>query len=409
MVGGSETEMPGPPIGVRLAQWRARRRVSAAQLADRCGLSVGQLVELESGRDWVDRRGLLVRAADVLRVDPGDLTGQPYPPADEPQVMVASFAHRVRRGLGQLKARPEAEPDLPVDDLAVGVARARAADAAGDELALAAALPELIAGAQALVTDAPPVEGGRAQRLQTQAVLLSSGLLLGSGLLRRLGYLDLAWMLVHGAERRVGTSLGIVVEQVRLLLACGHPEEALTRAARSAETAGQDRPHEDDEHELDDEADLAGLVTIAQAMAGSPETAARVLDAAERRARSGTGLAAVTAVAAARIATAVESGAVDEVPGLLQAVDLDALTPAARADLLVTAAGAAARQGRLRDAAARLVEADRLAPLRVRLDPFARDLMAVLPARTDDPDVARTLRALADRAGLPTRAWHAVR
>jgi hypothetical protein len=219
-------------------------------------------------------------------------------------------------------------------------------------------------------------------------------LLLGAGVLRRLGYRDLAWMLVHRAERQVGARSGIVVEQVRLLLACGRPDEALAWVTRPIETAG--RVH-GDEDELDDEAERAALVAIAHAMAGRPGTASQALDAAERRTSAGTGLAAV---AAARITTAVESGVVDEVPGLLDAVDLAALTPAARADLLVTTACAAARRGEVGDAAARLSEADRLAPLRVRLDPFARDLLAVLPARTEDGDVARTLGALADRAGL---------
>jgi hypothetical protein len=395
MIGGSDIEMPGRPIGFRMAVWRARRGLGVAEVAGPCGLSVERLVDLESGRDWVERRGLLVRAADVLRVDPGELTGQPYPPADEPQAMVTGFAYRIRRVLGQVTAHPEDAFPAPVDELAIRTAQASAADAAGDEVALATVLPELIARAEAGTADGQPVEGDRAQRLRAQ------GLLLGAGVLRRLGYLDLAWMLVHRAERQVGAYFGIVVEQVRLLLACGRPEEALVWVTRPTEAARQDRPHEDDEHELDDKAELAALVAIAHAIAGRPGTATEALDTATRRARSGTGLATL---AAARIATAVESGAVDDVPSLLDDVDLDALTPALRADLLVATAGAAARRGAVGDAATRLAEADRLAPLRVRLDPFARDLLAVLPSHTEDPDVARTLHALADRAGLAQRA-----
>ena len=171
---------------------------------------------------------------------------------------------------------------------------------------------------------------------------------------------------------------------------------------RPTEAARQDRPQEDDDdHELDDEAELAALAAIAHAIAGRPGTAAQALDTATHRARSGTGLATL---AAARVATAVESGAVNDVPSLLDDVDLASLRPAARADLLVVAAGAAARRGAVGDAATRLAEADRMAPLRVRLDPFARDLLAVLPSRSEDPDVARTLRALADLAGLAQRA-----
>jgi transcriptional regulator with XRE-family HTH domain len=390
MLGGSNSETSGRPIGVRLAGWRARRGLDVAEVAVRCGLSVGQLVDLESGRDWVDRRGLLGRAADALRADPGELTGQPYSPVDDLQATVTGFAYRIRRLLGQVTADPEDTFPASVDELAIRMARASAADADGDEVALVTALPELITRAEAAVTDGPPGDRDRARRLRVQ------GLLLGAGVSRRLGHRDLAWMLVHGAERQVGARRGIVVEQVRLLLACGRPEEAVAWAAHPIEAAGQGRVPEEDDG-LDDAAELAALVAIAHAMAGRPGTAERTLAEAERRARSGIGLAAV---AAARIVTAVESGVVEEVPGLLDAVDLAALTPAARADLLVTAAGAAARRGEAGEAAAGLAEADRLAPLRVRLDPFARDLLAVLPARTDDPDVARTLGALADRAGL---------
>ena len=221
MVGGSDIEMPGRPIGVRLAVWRARRGLGVAEVAGRCGLSVEQLVDLESGRDWVERRGLLDRAADVLQVDPGELTGQPYPPADELQAAVTGFAYRIRRVLGHVTAHKEDTFPASVDELAIRMAQASAADAAGDEVALATVLPELITRAEAGTADGQPVEGGGAQHLRAQ------GLLLGAGVLRRLGYRDLAWVLMHRAERQVGARMGIAVEQVRLLLACGRPEEAL--------------------------------------------------------------------------------------------------------------------------------------------------------------------------------------
>jgi transcriptional regulator with XRE-family HTH domain len=401
MAGGSDTELPGRPIGVRLAAWRACRGLGVAELADHCGLSLDRLVDLESGRDWVDRHGLLTRAAGILRVDPGDLTGQPYLPADKSQATVTGFAYRARRGLGQATGDPVGMSSASVDELAVRMAQASEAAASGDELALATALPELIAGGEAVVAGSLPAERDRTRRLLRQALLL------GAGLLRRLGYRDLAWILVHRAEREAGPGMGIAVEQVRLLLACGHPEEALTCATQATHAATRDRPHDDDaEHDLDAEAELAALAALAHAVAGRPGNAARALDAAEHRARSGTARATL---AAARTVTAVESGAVDEVPHLLDAIDLAALPPASRADLLVVAAGAAARRGGVGDAAAQLVEADRLAPLRVRRDPFARDLLAVLPARTDEPDAIRALRTLAEGAGLPLPGQRPVR
>lgn len=395
MLGGSDIEMAGQPIGVRLAEWRARRGLGVAEVADRCGLSVDRMVDLESGRDWVDRRGLLAKAADVLRIDPANLTGQPYPPADERQAAVAGVAFRVRRILGQVTPQPASAFPVTVDDLAVRVTRAAGMAASCDEFALALALPDLIARGEATVTaafpEAPPGDRGRAERLRDE------GLLLGAGLLRRLGHRDLAWVLLRRAKREPGPGLTVVVEEVRLLLACGRPEAALAHAARPIEVPGRHGPRPDTEHHLDVEQDLAVLVAFAHAMADRPETATRVLDATEYRA---TTPAARAALAAARTVTAVESGEVDEVPDLLHAVDQAALPPATRADLLVAVAGAAARRGEVWEAAARLTEADELTPLRVRLDPFARDLLTVLPSCTDDRDTARTLQALATRAGL---------
>ncbi|MDQ1286514.1 MAG: hypothetical protein QG622_79, partial [Actinomycetota bacterium] len=89
------------PIGIRLAVWRARRGIDAGEVADRCGLSLRQLMGLESGQDWTDRYGLLTRAADALRVDPGFLTGQPYPPSNASQALVTGVTHRIRRLVGR--------------------------------------------------------------------------------------------------------------------------------------------------------------------------------------------------------------------------------------------------------------------------------------------------------------------
>jgi transcriptional regulator with XRE-family HTH domain len=399
MLGGSDIQMASQPIGLRLAGWRARRGLSVPEVAERCGLRADRLVDLESGRDWVDRHGLIAKAADVLRVDPSSLTGQPYPPADERQAAVMGVALRVRRVLGQVTPQPASAFPVTVDDLAVRVTQAAGMAASGDEFALALALPDLIARGEAAAASpgAPPGDRGRAERLWGE------GLLLGAGLLRRLGYRDLAWVLLHKAKREPGPGLAIVVEEVRLLLACGRPDAALAHAARPTDVHGRYGPRPDTDHHPDAERDaaverdLAVLVAFAHAMADRPETATRVLDAAEHTA---TTPVARAALAAARTVTAVESGEVDEVPDRLHAVDLASLPPAARADLLVAAAGAAARRGQIGEAAARLTEADRLAPLRVRLDPFARDLLTVLPSRTDDQDTAGTLRALATRVGL---------
>ena len=58
------------------------------------------------------------------------------------------------------------------------------------------------------------------------------------------------------------------------------------------------------------------------------------------------------------------------------------------------------RRGDILAAAGLLEDAEHSAPLRIRLDPYARELLAVLPHRTTDAAVAGRLREAAARAGL---------
>lgn len=395
MLGGSDFEASGSPIGPRMAGWRSRRGLGRADLADRCGLTAEHLADLESGRDWVDRRGLLGKAAAILRVGPGDLTGQPYPPVGEQQAVVAGFPFRVRRVLGQLTWRPEKTSPATVDDLAIRTEGAVDAAGAGNEFVLAEMVPGLIAASGAVIAGASPGERGRAERLQHE------GLLLATGLLRRLGYRDLAWVALRRARQASRTGVSAVIEEARLWLDCGRAEEALVSMDRSGTAPGRFGVRggvlQQDFDSEETDAELSALAALAHAVVGRPEAATRLLDEAESRVR---GRDALAVLSSARIMVAVESGALDQVAGLLQTMDPSPLPAASRVSWMVASAGALARRGEVRAAVALLAEADRAAPLLVHLDPFARDLLAVLPSRTVDRDLRDTLRTLAARAGL---------
>ena len=64
-------------------------------------------------------------------------------------------------------------------------------------------------------------------------------------------------------------------------------------------------------------------------------------------------------------------------------------------------AASAARAGDFARAADELMAAEATAPLRFRLDPFARELLVALPARLADHERAEHVRAAACRTGLP--------
>ncbi|MFJ8475722.1 helix-turn-helix domain-containing protein [Kitasatospora sp. NPDC094011] len=364
----------GSPIGIRLARWRACRQLSIAELGTRAQIPADRIAVLESGRDWVDRRGELAALTAALRLDPTDLTGQPYPPADDDHAMVRAIAFQLRR---QLAETPPAPSNGSVEELNDRTASALAAEAAGDEHALALTLPGLIRLGDAVAAGASATERQRAVELRAR------GHITAAGLLRRLGYKDLAWILLHRARPGVPESVMVLVEEVRLLIDLGLPEFALARAER-AEAAGSDP-------------ELPLLAALAHAAAGRREEADELLHQAARRAVDPRTQSAVTA---ARIAVAAEAGAADEVIEHAHSAELNGLEAAGRATAMVTAASAYARLGAPEKATACLADAEALAQLRLRLDPFARELLAVLLTRTNNSAAAETVRQIAARAGM---------
>ncbi|MFF4179873.1 DNA-binding protein [Streptomyces sp. NPDC001750] len=363
----------GGPIGARLAAWRRRRELSRDDLASLTGLELDYLAGLESGWEWVDRRGRLAALATVLRLDVADLTGQPYPPCGEEQAAVRAVAYRLRRSL--VRRQPDTAPGVLLEELAEWTRAAARADAVGDEYHLALALPELVEAADRALAAATGPGREEAVRLRMDAHVLAAGLL------RRLGYRDLAWMLLHRARSGTREPVPVLVEEVRLLIDLGLPEYALARAER-AEDAGAGW-------------EVPALAAVAHAMAGHRLKAEQLLvTAAERVGHTHESAVMI----AARAAVATELGDATEAADHVRAADHAALDGAHRSGLLVVAASAEARQGRADEAAARLVEADAAAPLRLRLDPFARDLVAALTKRTTIQCAA--VQALAERAGL---------
>ncbi|MFD8733473.1 helix-turn-helix domain-containing protein [Streptomyces sp. NPDC059618] len=363
----------GGPIGARLAAWRRHRELTRDDLASRTGLGLEYLAGLETGREWVDRRGRLAVLASALRLDVADLTGQPFPPHGQEHAAVRAVAFHLRRSL--VRRQPPTAPGMLLEELAERTQAAARADAAGDEHHLALALPELIEAADRALAAAAGPARDEAVRLRVDTHVLAAGLL------RRLGYKDLAWMLLHRASTATREPLPVLVEEVRLLIDLGLPEYALARADR-AEDAGADW-------------ELSALAAVAQAMAGRRLEAERLLATAAERAD---GARESALVIAARAAVAAEVGDATEAADHARAADHAALDGAHRSSLLVVAAAAEARQDRADEAAARLVEADATAPLRLRLNPFARDLVAALNDRTTVHTVA--VRDLAERAGL---------
>ncbi|MFF0448106.1 DNA-binding protein [Streptomyces sp. NPDC004609] len=335
--------------------WRAHRQLAAREVAARAGVCEELVARLEAGGDWVDRWGVLGGLARALGVDAGALTGQPYPPTGSGHVVIHGFAFAAR----QLLMRPH----VSGGNASRGrLAAAREAEDAGDEEALARALPGVLAGSGTL----PSHEGGESP---------CAGLVMAAGLLRRLGYRDLAWAALERA-RAVSSPVtaDVVAEEVRLLSEWGLGEQALSRAGF--------HPGSDVEREM------AGPVALALAGLGRGDEADRLLTRSNGE----------TLVARAEVA--LEAGRPERAASLAARAPAGGVGPSGCVRLLVVDALAQARLGNAAGATARLVEAEAVAPLRMRLHPFVRDLVAVLPHRGGPAAHHEALSGIARRAGL---------
>lgn len=349
-------------IGQRVAWWRQRRGLGRGDLADGAGISVSALTSLEAGREWMDRRGLVVTLAARLRIDPGDLAGQPYPPIDDDHVDVLDAVFRLRRfTAGQDQPVPETE-------LFPAVAQLIGAAHAGDEHTVALISPAVLAAADHGAAIAAPGEQAQVSCLRAEAYAAAVGLV------RRLGYKDLSWTLLHRLRAEEAAQPSVRLEKVRLLLDLGLARQAAARALD-----GPPVP------------DLLLTAALAWAASGDEVRAEQALVQVEV-------LPAEPAQQIkTRAAVEVELGHYAAAREHARSVDVDDLDATDRVELQLIAATAAARQGDIDAAVALLTDADATAPLRFRLHPFARDILAVLPACAGD---VAPLRRLAERAGL---------
>lgn len=316
------TDAPGP-IGAVVRRIRTGQQVTVDELALRADLGVADVRDLEGGRGWVTSYGSLVQLAEALGVSPVELSGRPVTPGGQAETDLLGTAFFVRRLLAEA-------PNRAVEDHERAVDRLLQADLDGDESALST---ELLACMSAGCAE-PAVYAA------------------GAGLLRRLGFVDLAWLMLHRAcapEHRA-----VLAEEARLLLELGQPEAALARAGRVTFTESLILQATAHAFLRNGSAARAALRAAAQ-RAESPETACRV--------------------GAARASVALELGLPDEALDHFGRAAGGRLPRAERYELLVVAARAHALVDRPSDAAELLDQAHGYAPLRLAFDPLAREAL----------------------------------
>ncbi|WP_457513092.1 helix-turn-helix domain-containing protein [Streptomyces sp. TE33382] len=357
------------PGGRYLSEWRIRRGLTVAGLAMRSGLPEQLIGDLETGRDWVDQRRILSAFATGLRLDPAELTGQPYMPYGSDHSTVHSLGWYARRYLARSLSADSAIREADREQLAVLVDGLQASDDAGDLVSAALKVPELLE----LAGSSQPGDADRGGDTLRAAALVSVG-----RLLRRLGYRDLAWGVLTQACPPVEARPSVLGEEIQLLLDMGQAELAIGRSAQG---------------EADIPAEVLLPLAVAHATLGQEIESERLLASALEKAVD---VQQRSQAASAGAFAAAERGAYRTV--LDRAADAVCLPAGDRSALLVLTASARARLGLYGAAAEDLAAAESSAPLHTRLDPLARELVGVIPVRAQEH--AAVLDAMAARFGM---------
>ncbi|MBB5826275.1 helix-turn-helix domain-containing protein [Micromonospora carbonacea] len=371
-----------PPIGRRVAQWRARRRMTQQMLADRLGKSKSWVDKVERGVRALDRFSVIQDVAEVLRVDAAVLLGGDVRPAgtagtEGVQGVRAALACHDIRATG-----PEVWPVGSTGELHRRVEHAWLTYQH-------AHYPQLMRLVPALLVDASSAHaaGGEGD----VAGLLRQVYQIVALLLVKLGEPDMAWL---AADRAMALSTGdpvwtavAAVPLGQALRASGQGRVAVAATTVAAHRIAPSVPHD----ALPQELAVCGTLLVEAALAAATcadhrsvtELLDQAADIAERvddgqdQHRTGFGAAAVRV---ARVAAAVElgdgGGAVVQHAQTVRLHGWRRLPVEHRAAYLVDVARAYLQVGDLLGAGRALVEADRIAPAEVRVRPSARTVIA---------------------------------
>jgi transcriptional regulator with XRE-family HTH domain len=393
-------------IGANIAAARKLRGLSQHELARVAFVSFSLLSKVESGHKPASPR-LIADVAQALRVNPAELTGQPYrgetPDEDAIHAPIAELRHEII-----VYDLPPRDYDQPVPDLASlaqSVGKATRLRQAGSYAKLGADLPGLLRDLRAAAhtftgTDQERVFGLLAESYDNARALAY-----------KLGYLDLASLLVtrhaHAAARSSDPLEVAVGDTMRAheMISVGE-----FRAAESLMDASLARVEPDVRDDHPATIAVYGYLHLEAALAAARrgdrvDADHRLSEAREAATRIGADrddyrLAfGPTNVAIWSVALPVEYG--DPVPALerAEAIHLPGGTPRERSSHYYIDLGRAHLQlGKLRDALDALITARRHSPLHTRYHPMVRETTRTISRHMHRRD--ETLAAFTNWLGL---------
>lgn len=381
-------------IGQRVGRVRRKRDMTLEVAAGLAGLSKGYLSKLENGKKGFTRRGLIEDIAEALGCSVADLTGQPYLAPDRQSASAASGIPAL--AVAVYDATLDDVPDVPARPVAVLAQAAREANAQADHVQYAHAGHGLAA---LLIELQVHVVSGDSDTQRAALAALVEACMAAQGLARTLGHAELALTL---ARRGYDAARRLERDDLVGLMAMNRGHALMRIGARHRASAVL-------KGGLDEAAALPGPTpndtTVGEAR-GMLHLSAALLSARDGRTgdadthlAEASALAAHTGernfmryhfgptnVAAWKLTVAVETCTGPDAAERLATTPIDLRVFDSRdreSNVYFDMARAWAQAGGARDdqAMRALDTADRIAPIRVRNDPIARDLVMAVDRR----------------------------
>jgi len=386
-------------IGQRLRQIRRARRKSLRVIAGLAGIGKSTLSQIERGERALDSRSETVALANALQISPSELVGEPVTAPGDGRPSVQAMRDAL---LAATHHRPGGQV-LPVEALRARVTSTVAAHCRCDrDDYVGAALPALIRDLHSSIA-----AGRDVAELLDLAVLLHTEATLGW--LRVAGApLDLRSQAVLLArevahERGTPTAVGLAVwGGVHVLVTAGALDLAQDELdAMSVPTSSSESMQ------------LAGMLSMCKSLVAAADKRSGDVNApldyaAELAERTGEGNAfwmgfGPTNVGCWRLHVALEGGDHERAIAVAENLHPEVHPHRGSQALYWVDYGRALAKVRSRrdEAALALRRAERISPPYLHRDPLAREALGVLVARSKQDAVARELRGMAYRVGLP--------
>lgn len=395
--------MAGSEIGRRVRGFRMRRGLSLRLCAELAGLSKSFLSDIENGRRRLERRSHISALAEVLRVSVNELIGQQFPSDDPRSSATHAAVTDVRLALVSTSLdAADHDSTRSMDELEQVTRRALDLRQGCEYEQVGQVLPDLLRDLHAVAAGSE-----HRQRALQQIVLASQVAVLW---LKNLNAADLAWVAAdrgRQAALRLEDPLWNAIASFSVaqgLLSLG----AYSRAGQVA-TAASDTVPRDSREGLQVYGMQCLNAAFAAVAAGRREDAETPLrEARAAAARTGECNSFWLAfgpvnVELWRLAIAVETGEGGRAVEIGSRIDPDLIpVRSRRSSYFVDLGRALAQAGHRNDALRALLQAETLAPVRVRNNPFAREIVSDLMRRALHSAGGIELRGMAHRMGVGT-------